>query len=107
MKRVFFFCFFCFSIANLAKAPSPVAFTFLTVSPSARGAALAEALTAVGGDVSSGFWNPALFLETKGSSFSAQDPGRPSGQRSRPAGCPLAQARRADRCPRNFRHIGD
>ncbi len=73
MKRAFFFCFACLGIADFAKAASPVAFTFLTVSPSARGAALGEAMTAVGGDVSSAFWNPALLLETRGSTFSAQE----------------------------------
>src|SRR3972149_5881991 len=73
MKRAFFFCFFCFSSASKVLAASPVAFTFLTVSPSARGAALGEAMTVVGGDVSSAFWNPALFLDAKGSTFSAQE----------------------------------
>ncbi len=73
MKRVIAVCFFCFALANLTKAASPVAFTFLTVSPSARGAALGEAMTAVGGDVTSAFWNPVLLLETKGSTFSAQE----------------------------------
>lgn len=73
MKRVFFVGFFCFNLASLAKATSTVAFTFLGVSPSARGAALGEALTAASGDVSSAFWNPALLAEIKGSGFSAQE----------------------------------
>ena len=107
MKRVFFFCFFCFSIANLAKAASPVAFTFLTVSPSARGAALAEALTAVGGDVSSGFWNPALFLETKGSSFSAQENFFLQGSDHTFLGFGMRQNKWGSGVSLNFRHIGD
>lgn len=73
MKRVFLFCFFLLGSASWTKAASPVAFTFLTVSPSARGAALGEAMTAAGGDVSSAFWNPALLSELKRGSFAAQE----------------------------------
>lgn len=107
MKRAFFFCFFCFSIASLAKAASPVAFTFLTVSPSARGAALGEAMTAVGGDVTSAFWNPALFWDAKGSTFSAQENFFIQGTDHTFLSFGVQQKKWGGGLALNFRHIGD
>ena len=107
MKRAFFFCFFCLGIASLVKAASPVAFTFLTVSPSARGAALGEAMTAVGGDVSSAFWNPALLLSTKGSTFSAQENFFIQGSDHTFLSFGIKQTKWGAGVGLNFRHIGD
>lgn len=107
MKRVFFFCFFCFSSASLTKAASPVAFTFLTVSPSARGAALGEAMTAVGGDVTSAFWNPALLLDTKGSTFSAQENFFLQGSDHTFLSFGIRPEKWGAGISLNFRHIGD
>ena len=107
MKRAFFFCFFGFSVANLAKAASPVAFTFLSVSPSARGAALGEAMTAVGGDVSSGFWNPALLLDTKGNTFSAQENFFIQGSDHTFLSFGVKQKKWGGGVSLNFRQIGD
>lgn len=107
MKRVFSFCFFCFSAASLAKAASPVAFTFLSVSPSARGASLGEAMTAVGGDVTSAFWNPALLLSTKGSTFSAQENFFIQGTDHTFLSFGIKQPKWGAGASLNFRHIGD
>lgn len=107
MKRAFFFCFFCLGIASFAKAASPVAFTFLTVSPSARGAALGEAMTAVGGDVSSFFWNPALLMDSKGSSFSAQENFFIQRSDHTYLGFAVKQKKWGTGVSLNMRHIGD
>ena len=107
MKRAFFFCFFCFGSIHLAQAASPVAFTFLTVSPSARGAAWAEAMTPVGGDVSSAFWNPALLLDTKGSSFSAQENFFIQGSDHTFLSFGIQRKKWGSGIGLNFRHIGD
>lgn len=107
MKRALFLCFFCFFIANRLKAASPVAFTFLTVSPSARGAALGEAMTAAGGDVTSAFWNPALLLATKGSTFSAQENFFIQGSDHTFLSFGVQQKKWGSGVALNFRHIGD
>ena len=107
MKRAFFFCFFCFGIASKVLAASPVAFTFLTVSPSARGAALGEAMTVVGGDVSSAFWNPALFLDAKGSTFAAQENFFIQGSDHTFLSFGIKQQKWGAGLALNFRHIGD
>ena len=73
MKRFFFGVFFCFGIPLSVQATTPVAFPFLGISPSARGAALGEAMTAASGDASAAFWNPALLANLKGGSFTAQE----------------------------------
>ncbi len=65
--------FFCFGIPLCVQATAPVAFPFLGISPSARGAALGEAMTAPGGDASAAFWNPALLANLKGGCFTAQE----------------------------------
>ena len=107
MKRAFGFCFFCLGIAQIAKAASPVAFTFLTVSPSARGAALGEAMTAVGGDVNSAFWNPALLLSAKGSTFSAQENFFIQGSDHTFLSFGVRQKKWGGSLSLNMRHIGD
>ena len=84
-----------------------MAFTFLTVSPSARGAALGEAMTAVGGDVTSAFWNPALLLETKGSTFSAQENFFIQGSDHTFLSFGIKQQKWGAGVALNFRHIGD
>ncbi|MGH8003297.1 MAG: PorV/PorQ family protein [Limisphaerales bacterium] len=91
----------------MAKAASSTAFTFLTVSPSARGAALGEAMTALGGDVTSAFWNPALLLDAKGSSFSAQENFFIQGSDHTFLSLGIKQQKWGGGVSLNFRHIGD
>lgn len=64
-------------------------------------------MTAVGGDVTSAFWNPALLLETKGSSFSAQENFFIQGSDHTFLSFGIQQKKWGAGAALNFRHIGD
>jgi hypothetical protein len=61
----------------------------------------------VGGDVTSAFWNPALLLETKGSTFSAQENFFIQGSDHTFLSFGIKQQKWGAGVALNFRHIGD
>ncbi len=68
---------------------------------------MGEAMTAVGGDVTSAFWNPALLLDTKGSTFSAQENFFIQGSDHTFISFGIKQQKWGGGVSLNFRHIGD